>query len=108
MSDPIEAEIFNQLAALAPGKSIEPADVAKVLQPEQWQRQLPRVKAVALGLMRQGRLTITKKGKPVDPSAVKGVIRLRLPTEEEAQAARAALAAQVQAEPFDPAPDELD
>ena len=108
MTDPIEAEIFNQLGAIAPGKSIEPADVAKVLQPQQWQRLLPRVKAVALGLMRQGRLTITKKGKAVDPNAVKGVIRLRLPTSEEAQSAQAILTAQVQAEPFDPNPDDLD
>lgn len=95
MSDPIETAIFEKLSAADPkgvgGKSIEPAEVAKALQPEQWQRMLPRVKAVALGLMRQGRLTITKKGKAVDPSSVKGVIRLRLPTEAETAAALAAL-----------------
>lgn len=95
MSDPIESAIFEKLAKADPkgvgGKSIEPAEVAKELQPEQWQRMLPKVKAVALGLMRQGRLTITKKGKAVDPTAVKGVIRLRLPTEAEAAAAIAAL-----------------
>ena len=90
MTDPIEAAIAEKLSKLAPGKSIEPADVAKELQPEQWQRMLPKVKAVALGMMRQGRLTITKKGKPIDPAAMKGVIRLRLPTETEAEAARAA------------------
>lgn len=90
MTDPIEAEIFNQLGALPAGKSIEPADVAKVLQPDRWQRQLARVKTVAIGLMRQGRLTITKKGKPVDPASVKGVIRLRLPTPEETATALAA------------------
>lgn len=95
MSDPIEAAIFEKLAKADPknvgGKSIEPSDVAKELQPEQWQRMLPKVKAVALGLMRQGKLTITKKGKPVDPNAVKGVIRLRLPTADETAAALAAL-----------------
>ena len=90
MTDPIEAAITDKLAKLAPGKSIEPAEVAKELQPEQWQRMLPKVKAVALGMMRQGRLTITKKGKPIDPAAMKGVIRLRLPTEAEAEAAKAA------------------
>ena len=84
MSDPIEVEIFNQLNAKAPGKSIEPADVAKVLQPEQWQRMLGRVRAVAVGLAREGRLVITKKGKPVDPDQFKGVIRLRLPGEAAA------------------------
>lgn len=95
MSDPIEAAIFEKLAKADPknvgGKSIEPSDVAKDLQPEQWQRMLPKVKAVALGLMRQGRLTITKKGKAVDPNSVKGVIRLRLPTDAETAAALAAL-----------------
>lgn len=83
MSDPIEAVILNKLSAIGPGKSIEPAEVAKDLQPEQWQRMLPKVRAVALGLMRQGKLTITKKGKPVDPDNFRGVTRLRLPTEEE-------------------------
>ncbi|NJC41317.1 hypothetical protein GGQ87_001575 [Brevundimonas alba] len=95
MSDPIETAIFEKLAKADPknvgGKSIEPADVAKELQPEQWQRMLPKVRACALGLMRQGKLTITKKGKPVDPNAFKGVIRLRLPTEAETAAALAAL-----------------
>ncbi|OGN51537.1 MAG: hypothetical protein A2352_00395 [Caulobacterales bacterium RIFOXYB1_FULL_67_16] len=83
MSDPIETAILNKLAGLEPGKSIEPAEVAKALQPEQWQRMLPKVRATALGLMRQGRLTITKKGKPVDPDNFRGVTRLRLPTDEE-------------------------
>jgi hypothetical protein len=83
MSDPIETAILNKIAALEPGKSIEPAEVAKELQPEQWQRMLPKVRAVALNLMRQGKLTITKKGKPVDPDQVRGVTRLRKATEEE-------------------------
>ena len=95
MSDPIESAIFEKLSAVDPGgdngRSIEPSDVAKALQPEQWQRMLPRVKATALGLMRQGRLTITKKGKPIDPARMKGVIRLRHPTAGEAAAAKAAL-----------------
>jgi len=83
MSDPIETAILDKLAAIGPGKSIEPAEVAKELQPEQWQRMLPKVRATALGLMRQGKLTITKKGKPVDPDNFRGVTRLRQPTEEE-------------------------
>ena len=97
MSDPIETAIFEKLAKADPkgvgGKSIEPSDVAKELQPEQWQRMLPKVRACALGLMRQGRLTITKKGKAVDPDSFKGVIRLRLPTDDEAAAAKAKLPA---------------
>ena len=84
MSDPIETAILNKLAAIGPGKSIEPAEVAKELQPEQWQRMLPKVRAIALHLMRQGQLTITKKGKPVDPDNFRGVTRLRQATPEEA------------------------
>ena len=100
MSDPIETAIFEKLSRIDPkgenGKSIEPADVAKELQPVQWQRMMPKVRAVAQGLMRQGRLTITKKGKAVDPNAFKGVIRLRLPTEAETAAALAALPAAIE------------
>ncbi|MFN3352715.1 MAG: DUF3253 domain-containing protein, partial [Brevundimonas sp.] len=66
MSDPIEDEIFNQLARRDPGKSICPSEVAKVIAPDRWQREMGRVRAVATGLARQGRLVITKKGKPVD------------------------------------------
>jgi len=84
MSDPIETAILNKIASLEPGKSIEPAEVAKTLQPEQWQRMLPKVRAAALALMRQGKLTITKKGKALDPDDFKGVTRLRQATPEEA------------------------
>jgi len=95
MSDPIEAAIFEKLSALGDGKSIEPAEVAKALQPEQWQRMLPKVRATALGLMRQGRLTITKKGKAVDPDDFRGVTRLRLPTDEETARALSRRPAQI-------------
>lgn len=95
MSDPIETAIFEKLARVDPkgdnGKSIEPAEVAKALQPEQWQRMLPKVRGAALNLMRAGKLTITKKGKPIDPANFRGVIRLRLPTADESAAAIALL-----------------
>lgn len=87
MTDPIQDAILARLAKTDPqglGKaSIEPADVAKAMQPDQWQRMLPKVKTTALGMMRRGQLVITKKGKAIDPSRMKGVIRLRLPTADE-------------------------
>ncbi len=79
MTDPIEAAIFEKLAQRDAGKSICPSEVAKDLEPERWQRMMPRVRAVAVALAREGRLAITKKGKAVDPNAFKGVIRLKLP-----------------------------
>lgn len=86
MSDPIETAIFDSLAEKPAGSSVEPAEAAKALAGDQWRRMLPKVKAVAVGLARQGRLVITKKGKPVNPEAFKGVIRLRLPTADDAAA----------------------
>ena len=72
MSDPIETAIFEKLAKADPkgvgGKSIEPADVAKELQPEQWQRMLPKVRHSALALMRQGKLRHVFDDRPLSDS----------------------------------------
>jgi hypothetical protein len=82
MTSPIEDAILQQLADVPAGKSIDPANVAKALQPERWQRILPQVKAVAVGMARQGRLVILRHNKPADPDSFKGVYRLKLPTGE--------------------------
>ena len=81
MTSPIEDAIFAALADAPTGKSVDPADVAKALQPERWQRVLPQVRAAAVGLARAGRLTILRHGKPADPDTFKGVWRMRLPAE---------------------------
>ena len=79
MADPIEDKLFELLAAREPGKSVAPEDVAKAIDPEGWRRVLPRVRALAVGLARQGRVVITRHGKPADPDSFKGVYRLRSP-----------------------------
>lgn len=79
MSDPIADAILSQLAELPAGKSLDPAQVARSLQPERWQRLLPQVRATAVGMARAGRLVITRHGKPADPDGFRGVYRLRLP-----------------------------
>ncbi|ATQ42347.1 DUF3253 domain-containing protein [Caulobacter mirabilis] len=78
-TSPIEDAILDLLAKTPAGKSIDPAEVAKQLQPERWQRILPQVRATAVGLARQGKLVITRHGKPADPDSFKGVYRLKLP-----------------------------
>lgn len=85
MTPPIEDAILSALAAAPAGKTIDPAEVAKGLQPERWQRLLPQVRATAVGLARAGRLIITRHGKPADPDTFKGVWRMRLPVEGESQ-----------------------
>jgi len=79
--------ILDLLAPLAPGKSISPEEAARAADPEGWRRTLPKVRAVAIGMARDGRLVITRHGKPADPNQFKGVYRLRLPMEGDSPAA---------------------
>ena len=83
MTAPLEETIFSLLAAAPPGKSIAPEDVAKTADPENWRRRLGQVRAIAVGLARQGRLVILRHNKPADPESFKGVYRLRLPAETD-------------------------
>lgn len=82
MSGDAEAVILDLLAAQPAGKSISPEQAARVLDPEGWRRQLGHVRNTAVGLARQGKLVITRHGKPADPDSFKGVYRLRLPAAE--------------------------
>lgn len=80
MTSPIEDAILSLLDAAPEGKSIDPSNVAKLLNPEQWRRELGRVRNEAIGMARQGRLVILRHGKPADPNTFKGVYRLGRPT----------------------------
>ena len=82
MRSPIEAAIFELLAAAGPGRSIAPEAVARAAAGEDWRRALSQVRAEAVGLARRSRLLILRHGKPVDPDGFKGVYRLRLPDTE--------------------------
>ena len=76
---PIDEMIFKLLDAVPAGKSLAPEDVARALDAEGWRRQLPQVRAAAVGLARQGRLVILRHNKPADPDTFKGVWRMKLP-----------------------------
>ena len=80
---PIEETILNLLAGLAPGKSLDPTEVARAVDAEGWRRTLPQVRSTAIGLARQGRLVILRHNKPADPDSFKGVWRMRLPSESD-------------------------
>jgi len=87
MTSPIEEAIFAALAGVEAGKSVSPEAVARAVDAENWRRVLPQVRATAVGLARQGRLVITRHGKPVDPDGFKGVWRMRGPESTEIGAA---------------------
>ena len=78
-NEAIEAAIFELLVAQPPGKTISPEEVARAVEPELWRRQLSHVRGTAISLARQGRLTITRHGKPADPDDFKGVWRMKRP-----------------------------
>jgi hypothetical protein len=77
--DPIETAILRLVEARGPGKSICPSEAARDAFPEDWQTRMKAVRAVAVGLARKGRITILRKGRPIDPDDFKGVYRLTLP-----------------------------
>jgi hypothetical protein len=72
--------------------SISPTDAARAVAaalapeggPDAWHRYLPPIRRAADALARDGRIEILRKGKPVDPAGVKGVIRLRIAAAMEA------------------------
>lgn len=80
--DPVEAAILDALATLPAGKSLAPETIARGLDADRWQRQLPKVRAVAVGLARQGKLVILRHNKPADPDTFRGVWRMRRPDPE--------------------------
>lgn len=73
----IRDELLRQVEARGAGKSICPSEVARALAPE-WRGLMNRIRAIAATLSREERIDILRKGKPVEPDAMKGVIRLSL------------------------------
>ena len=83
--DAVAEAIFAACAA-GPGKSIDPAIVARALggSPSDvvpWRVLIRRIRAAAAALQDRGRIAVLRKGKPVHIRAARGVIRLALPTD---------------------------
>ncbi len=85
-ADPAEQAILDTLAVRGEQKSICPTEAARALAgnppDESWRRSLAPVKLAAQRLARAGLIEILRKGKPVDPEVLHGVIRLRLKNRE--------------------------
>ena len=77
----IEASILRLVAKRGAGKSVDPAEVAKDLEPDNWNQHLRPIRAVAIRMAQAGKIAILRKGKPVDPDDFKGVYRLSLPVD---------------------------
>jgi len=90
-ASPLETFLLDHLRARAPA-SADPVEVARAFQaatvpdstdPEAWHRHLSAVRRAALRLAGLGQVEILRKGKPVAPDGVRGVIRMRLPAAAE-------------------------
>jgi hypothetical protein len=76
---PAADDVILVLAAAAGVRSsISPEDAARALDAEGWRKRMHDVRTAAVKLAKEGRIEILRKGKPVDPEAFKGVIRLRI------------------------------
>ena len=69
-------------------KTICPSEVPRLLFPSAWRACMPRVRAVAIRLAKQGRIDITQKGQVLvveKEEDIRGPIRLRLREQVECQ-----------------------
>ncbi|MCQ8277863.1 DUF3253 domain-containing protein [Acetobacteraceae bacterium KSS8] len=75
--DVLRAEILRQTAGRGADKSICPSEVARNYG-EDWQRLMTPVRNAARALAKEGVIDILRKGKPIEPDEMRGVIRLRI------------------------------
>ncbi|MDB5512726.1 MAG: hypothetical protein JWR08_2209 [Enterovirga sp.] len=81
-AEQIEATILVMTEERGAGKTVCPSEAARALvggNPEAWSRLMPQVRQVAVRLMKEGRVVIRRKGRPVDPDDFKGIYRLSVP-----------------------------
>lgn len=84
-TEALEAAILALVAARGPGKTICPSEAARAVggdHPDGWGPLMQPARRIAVRLMKEGRVVITRKGRPVDPDDFRGVYRLTLPSSE--------------------------
>lgn len=73
------AAVMLSLVAEREGRNVEPTQVARALvgpHPDDWGPLMPLVRQVAVRLMKEGRLVVTRRGRPVDPDDFRGTYRI--------------------------------
>jgi|TARA_R110002096_G_scaffold435548_1_gene661379 Protein of unknown function (DUF3253) len=87
--DPVRLYILD---AVADGKTVSPNDIAikiakdraKDSDPDdQWRKYMLAVKQQAKSLARAGRISILRRGKPIDPNKMKGLVKFSLPVTDK-------------------------
>ena len=81
--NPVGEAILALVSQKGAGKTICPSEAARHVSEDKWRRLMPDVRAEAVRLARSGKISIYRKGRPVDPDDFKGVYRLGLPAGPE-------------------------
>jgi hypothetical protein len=84
--DEIETTMLALVAERGFGRNLDPAEVARAVggdKPDEWGPLMQPVRQAAVRLMKQGRILILRKGRPVDPDDFRGIYRLTLPSAPE-------------------------
>ncbi|MBM6596084.1 DUF3253 domain-containing protein [Microvirga pudoricolor] len=80
--EPIERAMLELLAQKGAGRNLDPTEVARAVggsHPDGWGPLMPHVRHAAIRLMKEGRIVILRKGRPVDPDDFRGIYKLTLP-----------------------------
>ncbi|HRK24661.1 MAG TPA: DUF3253 domain-containing protein [Beijerinckiaceae bacterium] len=78
----LEAEMLRLVAERGPDRTACPSEAARAIggpHPDQWGPLMTPARRIAVRLAGEGRIVITRKGRPVDPNDFRGVYRLGLP-----------------------------
>ncbi|WP_316798361.1 DUF3253 domain-containing protein [Pedobacter frigidisoli] len=74
----ISSTILSTAAKRGPEKSTCPSEIARMLFPNDWRKQMKAVLDTAIELHRQGKVVITQKGIPVEVDHIKGPVRIKI------------------------------
>ena len=83
--DEVAATLLTHLQARGPGRTLDPQEVARALggaHPDGWGPMMQPVRRAAVRLMKEGRVLITRRVKPVDPDDFKGTYRIVCPDDD--------------------------
>jgi Protein of unknown function (DUF3253) len=75
----LETILLSLISERGLDKTICPSEAAIVVagkEGQAWGALMPQIRKIAVRLANEGRIVVTRKGKPVDPNDFKGVYRL--------------------------------
>jgi hypothetical protein len=78
----LQAAVFALIDRRGPGKTIDPAEVARAVggvHPHEWGPLMRPLQRVVVALAREGRIAIFRKSKVIDPADLRGIYRIGRP-----------------------------